>query len=137
MALSNLEPREEPSSASANITVDFSYLETLSGDNPDFAIRALEMFTEQMNAFAEQLGVARDQSDREIYRFYVHKLKSAYGSLRIKEYRDITAELEAVDLSAVDFKIIKRKITQLLSLNKRVLVVLRQKLEELKRTTSA
>lgn len=136
-ALSNLELMEEKGSASANaIAADFSYLETLSGDNPDFAIRALEMFSDQMHTFGEQLVIARDQADRDIYRFYVHKLKSAYGSLRIKEYRDITGELETVDLSEIDFKVIKKKIAQLLNLNKRVIVLIKQKLEELKNTSA-
>ncbi|MGB3618042.1 MAG: ATP-binding protein [Catalinimonas sp.] len=111
------DPTAQPEASVS--TVDLSYLRSLSGNSDEFLQQALEMFLKQMETFDEQLRLAARHHDREKYRFNVHKLKSAFGTLQVEAFKKITADLESTDLEGVPFTVIQDKINRLLALNER------------------
>jgi PAS domain S-box-containing protein len=113
---------------------DFSYVELLSDEKNEFMIQALEMFLLQMNDFAVKLKEIQLTRDIEMFKFYSHKMKSTYNTLKINAFKEIVKDLEHADKDSVDFDLVNTSIEQLAKLNTKIGKEIEAKLRELKRT---
>ncbi len=127
------EPAEVPLYKEEEALSDFSYVELLSDEKNEFMIQALEMFLIQMNDFAVKLKEIQQTKDVEMFKFYSHKMKSTYNTLKINAFKEIVKDFEHADKDSVNFDLVNVRIEQLARLNTKIGREIEAKLREIKR----